>query len=129
METMVEAPQLTIERKMREFAAKGSYDMVQLFSSEGLPLAEYEHETLLEKDSLLELSLIFRELREKDDVMGRISNLKEMIIEGNNSRKIVFRFFQALGDDVSLVLVVPPRKAYKAQANQLVRAIEMIAVR
>jgi hypothetical protein len=123
---MVEAPQFLIESKMREFAAKGSYDMVQLFSSEGLPLAEYQHEALLEKDSLLELSLLFRELREKADVMDRISNLKEMIVEGNNSRKIVFRFFKALGDDVALVLVIPPKKAYKAQTNMLVREIEKI---
>ncbi|MFQ6114062.1 MAG: hypothetical protein ACE5NG_08215 [bacterium] len=57
----IQSPQVLIEKKMREISELGNYDMVHLFSSEGLPLAEYCGEKILEKDRLAEISLLFRE--------------------------------------------------------------------
>ncbi|MFQ5706295.1 MAG: hypothetical protein ACE5HO_02540 [bacterium] len=122
----IQSPQLVIEAKMKEISELGHYDMVHLFSSEGLPLAEFYGEVILSKDRLAELSLLFREVRKMADVMGQISSIKEMIIEGYNRRKIVFRFFQAFDQEVILAIVVPPRKAYRGLTNSLVRLIERI---
>lgn len=119
-----QAPQFVIEEKMRSIAELGNYDMVHLFSSEGLPVAEYYAENVLEKDRLAELSLLFRDVRQMADVMGKISSIKEMVIEGYNRRKIVFRFFNAFGQDLILAIVVPPRKAYRGVTNSLIRVIE-----
>jgi predicted regulator of Ras-like GTPase activity (Roadblock/LC7/MglB family) len=122
------SPQSVIEEKMREITERGNYDMVQLFSNEGLPIAEYCNTQLIEKDRLAELSILFREIRKMADVMGKISSIKEMVIEGYNQRKIVFRFFHAFGQDVILAAVIPPKKAYKGLTNSLVRIIEKIPV-
>jgi hypothetical protein len=119
-------PQALIEEKMKSIIERGNYDMVHLFSNEGLPLAEYYSEDVIEKDRLAELSILLREVRNMADVMGKISNIKEMIVEGFNQRKIVFRFFRAFNQEVVLVAVIPPRKSYRGLTNSLIRAIEKI---
>jgi len=123
----LKSPQLVIEKKMIEISEMGNYDMVRLFSNEGLPLAEFYNEQVIEEDRLAELSIMLREVRTMADVMGKISNIKEMIVEGFNHRKIVFRFFRAFNQDVVLAIVVPPKKSYKALTNSLVRTIEEIS--
>ncbi len=60
------------------------------------------------------------------DVMGKISNVKEMIVEGYNKRKIVFRFFRAFDQEVVLAIVVPPKKSYRNLTNALLKMIENI---
>lgn len=119
-------PQLLIEQKMQQITMNGSYDMVHLFSSEGLPLAEHYKDDIIEKDRLTELALLLKQVQEMADVMGQISNIKEMIIEGFNHRKIIFRFFYAFGQEVVLAVVVPPNKSYRAYTNALVRTITKI---
>jgi hypothetical protein len=121
------SPQFVIESKMQEILRNGNYDMVHLFSSEGLPLAECYHERVVPNDRLIELSLLFREIKKMADVMGKISNIKEVIVEGYNRRKIVFRFFQAFKQDVVLVMVIPPKKAYRSLTNSLIKTIEAVS--
>ena len=70
---------------------------------------------------------MLREVRKMADVMGKIANIKEMIVEGFNHRKIVFRFFHAFNQDVVLAIVVPPKKSYRALTNSLVRTVEQIS--
>jgi len=123
---MEQTPQTVIEAKMKEISQRGNYDMVHLFSSEGLPMAEYYDETVIQTDRLLEMSILFREVKKMADVMGEISNIKEMIVEGYNHRKIVFRFFHAFDQDVVLAIVVPPQKTYRGLTNALVRTIQKI---
>jgi hypothetical protein len=79
---------------------------------------------VLPKDRLVELSLLFRELKKMADLMGQISNIKELIVEGNNRRKVVFRFFQAFNQEVVLAIVVPPKKSYRGLTNSLIKTIE-----
>jgi len=121
------SPQSVIEKKMIEISEMGNYDMVSLFSDEGLPLAEFNNEQVIEQDRLAELSIMLREVRKMADAMGKISKIKEMIVEGFNHRKIVFRFFHAFDQDVVLAIIVPPKKSYKALTNSLVRTIEQIS--
>ena len=124
----VRPPQSQIQDRMREIILQGRYDMVHLFSNEGLPLAESYNEHIVQKDRLAELSLMLREVRHMADVMGQIANIKEMIVEGFNNRKIVFRFFRAFDQEVVLAIVVPPKTAYRSLTNSLVRMIEAIQV-
>ncbi|MFQ5638621.1 MAG: hypothetical protein ACE5IR_11570 [bacterium] len=118
------SPQTIIEEKMREISRNGHYDMVHLFSNEGLPLAEHYNSGVIDKDRLVELSLLLRKVKEMADVMGKISDVKEMIVEGYNNRKIVFRFFQAFNQEVALVIVVPPKVYYRSMTNALIKVIE-----
>ncbi len=120
------SPQSLIETRMKEITVAGKYDMVHLFSNEGLPLAEYYDGSIVEKDRLAELSIMLREVRNMADVMAKISNIKEMIVEGFNHRKIIFRFFRAFDQEVVLAVVVPPQTAYRSLTNSLVRLIAKI---
>lgn len=128
MEEQVRAPQERIESKMRDFIAAGRYEMAHLFSEEGLVLAEAYGSRVIERDTLAEVSVMFQDVRKLAETMGGISRLREVIMEGYNRRKIVFRFFTAFGQNVILVVVVPPRTAYRQATNQLERFTESIEV-
>ena len=124
---MTTAPQALIEVKMKEIAEQGNIEMVLLLSNEGLPLAEYYNRKPLANDNLVELSLLFRQVKKTAEIMGDISTVKEMVVEGFNHRKIAFRFFQAFGQEVALILVVTPKKSYRALTNLLTQMIESIS--
>jgi predicted regulator of Ras-like GTPase activity (Roadblock/LC7/MglB family) len=128
MEEKPRAPQELIESKMRDFIQAGRYELAHLFSEEGLVLAEAFGSRVIERDRLAEVSVMFQEVRKLAETMGGISQLREVIMEGQNRRKIVFRFFPAFGQEVILVAVVPPRTAYRQATNQLVKLVESIEV-
>ncbi len=128
MEEKRRAPQDIIEAKMLALIEAGRYEMAHLFSAEGLVMAEAFGSRVIERDRLAEVSVMFQEVRNLAETMGGISRLREVIMEGQNRRKIVFRFFPAFGQEVILVAVVPPRTAYRLVTNQLVRLIESIRV-
>lgn len=121
------SPQFLIQDAMRAILESGNYDMVHLFSNEGLPIAESYNNGIVPKERLVELSILFRELKKMADLMGQISNIKELIVEGNNHRKIVFRFFRAFNQEVVLAIVVPPKKSYRGLTNSLIKTIEQLA--
>jgi len=121
----VKSPQVTIENKMAEILGLGTYEAAYLFSDEGLPIAQASNTNgqQVDRDRIAELSILFHDVRRMASVMGGISRLREVIIEGENHRKIVFRFFNAFGQQVILAVVVPPQKAYKQRTNELEKLI------
>ncbi|MDZ7359561.1 MAG: hypothetical protein ONB46_02385 [candidate division KSB1 bacterium] len=121
----VKSPQVTIENKMAEILGLGTYEAAYLFSDEGLPIAQASNANgqQVDRDRIAELSILFHDVRRMASVMGGISRLREVIIEGENHRKIVFRFFQAFGQQVILAVVVPPQKAYKQRTNELEKLV------
>lgn len=118
-------PQVSIEKKMADILAIGTYEASYLFSDEGLPIAQASSTNgqQVDRDRIAEMSILFHDVRRMASLMGGISRLREVIIEGENRRKIVFRFFQAFGQQVILAVVVPPQKAYKQRTNELEKLI------
>jgi predicted regulator of Ras-like GTPase activity (Roadblock/LC7/MglB family) len=118
-------PQVSIEKKMADILAGGTYEAAYLFSDEGLPIAQASSTNgqQVDRDRIAELSILFHDVRRMASLMGGISRLREVTIEGENHRKIVFRFFQAFGQQVILAVVVPPQKAYKQRTNELEKLI------
>jgi predicted regulator of Ras-like GTPase activity (Roadblock/LC7/MglB family) len=121
----VKTPQMTIEKKMSEILSLGTYEAAYLFSDEGLPIAQASSTNgqQVDRDRIAELSILFHDVRRLAAVMGGISRLREVTIEGENHRKIVFRFFNAFGQQVILAVVVPPQKAYKQRTNELEKLV------
>ncbi|RMD96230.1 MAG: hypothetical protein D6814_11765 [Calditrichaeota bacterium] len=117
------APQKVIESKMKEIIQLGNYEAVFLFSYEGLPLAKVSHPQNQSQDLLAEMSLMFSNVKKMASSLGGLERLKEVFVEGTNHRKVIFRFFNALGNEVVLAAVVPPRKAYRKLTNDLQRLI------
>jgi len=127
-DTTVKTPQATIENAMQDILQKGFYDAVHLFSDEGLPLATAVnspgngHQSK-DQDSIAEMAILFHNVRRMAATMADISSLREVLIEGMNRRKIVFRFFKAFGQDVVLAVVVPANKSYRKVTNELEKLI------
>lgn len=124
---MEKSPQELIEEFMKEVIGLGNYEMAYLFSQEGLPMAEIKGEGLVSEDRLIEMSMLFQEIIKMADVMGGISELKEIMLEGNNRRKIIFRFFNGFDQSLILALVIPPKKTYRGLTNKLVRIIRKMS--
>ncbi len=118
-------PQVSIEKKMADILAAGTYEAAYLFSDEGLPIAQASNTNgqQVDRDRIAEMAILFHDVRRMASLMGGISRLREVIIEGENHRKIGFRFFQAFGQQVILAVVVPPQKAYKQRTNELEKLI------
>ena len=124
---MEKSPQELIEDYMKEIIGLGNYEMAYLYSQEGLPMAEIKGENIVPEDRLIEMSMLFQEIIKMADVMGGISELKEIMLEGNNRRKIIFRFFQGFNQSLVLALVIPPRKTYRSLTNKLIRIIKTMS--
>lgn len=124
---MDKSPQEVIEEYLNEVQELGNYETAYLFSQEGLPMAEVRGETEITEDRLIEMSVLFQEVRKMADVMGGISELKEIILEGYNRKKIVFRFFEGFDQIVVLALVIPPRKTYRGLTNRLMRLVQKLS--
>lgn len=122
-----ESPQALIEKEMQRIISLGNYEMAHLFSEEGLPLAEAKIEDSMERDRLIEISVYFQDIKHIADMLGGMSSLKEIIMEGENARKVAFRFFKAFEQTVVLVVVIPPRKTYRKWTNHMVRLIQAVS--
>jgi len=124
-EVTVKSPQELIENKMAAILGNGTYEAAYLFSDEGLPIAQASNAEgqQVDRDRIAELSILFHDVQRMAAVMGGISSLREVTIEGENHRKIVFRFFNAFGQQVILAVVVPPKKSYKQRTNELEKLV------
>jgi len=117
------APQIAIEAKMQEIVQLGNFESVYLFSDEGLPLARATSVPQSDEEQIAELSLMFNNLKNLASTIGGIERLREVLIEGENHKRVIFRFFRAFTNDVVLAAVIPPRKTYRKVANDLQRLI------
>lgn len=120
-------PQEKIQNFMTEVIKSGNYETAYLFSDEGLTLASSTREDIISEDRFVEMSVLFQDIQKMADVMGGIDNIRELIIEGYNKRKIIFRFFHAFDQNVVLALIVPPRKTYRGLTNKLIRLVQKIS--
>ncbi|MDQ7054967.1 MAG: hypothetical protein Q9P14_19555 [candidate division KSB1 bacterium] len=117
------APQELIESRMQAIVNLGNFEAVFLFTDEGLPLAKATAQESSDEDRLAEMSLTFQNVKNLATSLGGIQRLKEVFIEGENHRKVVFRFFHALGNDLVLAAIIPPKRAYRKVTNDLQRLI------
>lgn len=125
---MDKSPQEIIEEYLNEVKSQGNYETAFLFSQEGLPMAEVRGgSAVITEDRLIEMSVLFQEIRKMADVMGGISELREIVLEGNNKKKIIFRFFKGFDQTVVLALVIPPLKSYRGLTNKLLRIVQKLS--
>jgi len=124
---MEKSPQEIIESFMNEVVGLGNYEMAFLYSEEGLPMAEVRGQETIPEDRLVEMSMIFQEVMKMADVMGGITEIREIVLEGSNRRKLIFRFFESFDQNLILALVIPPKKTYRGLTNKLMRLIQKIS--
>lgn len=121
------SPQTMIEAEMAKVIEYGNFELAHLFSEEGLLLAEAQQSGAIDRDSLIEVALHFQELRKTSNILDDVLKIKEVVMEGEKARKLVFRFFKAFDQLVVLALIIPPRKSYRKFTNGLVRLIQEVS--
>ena len=120
-------PQEALELFIREAIAIGKYQNVFLFSEDGLLLAGDHTKSNKTQDLLIEITGILRDIKTMAENLGGIQNLKEIAIEGENYKRIIFRFFNAFQQSVALAAIVPERTSYRGITNRLVRTAKVVS--
>lgn len=117
------SPQSIIEDEMQKIINLGNYEAAFLFSSEGLPLAQVRNRAAVGQAEMVEISLMLKKVQRAAKSVADINDLKEIVIEGLNKRKVVFRFFTVLAQLSILAVVVTPKRSYRNLTNRLVNTV------
>jgi len=112
--------QAEIEAAMRDSGEGERWESIFLFSSEGLLMARHGFSPAYDEENLLEFafSLI--------GVVRLIENdlpVKEIVVKGKEKKRLVFRYFEAWGEQVVLAAVVSGRKGFRRAIGKLMRFI------
>jgi len=119
----IDAPQFIIEQKIKELVQSGNYEIAHLFTEEGFTLAGYSNGREAEMNRLTEIYMHIHEVVKNSHEMD-LQDIREIVIEEEGRRKIIFRPVKAFNQTVILSLIVPPKKSYKGITNGLVKLIE-----
>lgn len=120
-------PQLAMEDFIEKAVALGRYEHAFLLSEDGLLMAGDHSDDRAMQDLLIELTGFLREVKKMAEMVGGIHQLKEIVIEGDNSKKIIFRFFSAFQQVVALAAVIPEKQSYRSVTNKLIRSVDKIS--
>lgn len=112
-----------IEEQMKKIVHLGAYQSVFLFDQEGLQLAQYAPEGVVEEVRVIEISMMILEINKTVENLAGITDLKEIMVEGLDGKKIIFRFIPFYGQTAIFVAVIPRHKTYRSLTNRLQRAI------
>jgi len=126
--TIQESPQDIIERAMQQIVQLGHFEEVYLFTEDALPLARADGQNQVGIEMIIESAILLLGLREITKTLGPESEPSEIVIEGHNHRKIVFRFLEFFNKSTILAFVVPPRKSFRGLANRLESLIQKVSI-
>ncbi len=115
--------QVIIENLMQEIVHSGSYESACLFNEEGLPLSQYAGQQSLSELRSVRISIMMHEVQKAIKNIGGLQQVKEIMVEDVDSKKIVFRFISFFGQTAILVIVVPAHKSYRGLTNRLTNTI------
>jgi hypothetical protein len=120
------SPQIIIEDRMKNDVFQGNYESAFLFSTEGLPLAQVMDKDYIDQAGMVEISLVLKEIQHTVKSAADIDGIKEIVIEGLNKRKVIFRLFKVLDQLCILAVVVTPKRSYRSLTNRLVKTIKEV---
>lgn len=115
-----------IEAQMREIVNLGNYEAAYLYDQDGLLIAQCDGKLEKEEHKVIQISLMVRKMKEFVASMAKLSELREVMLEDVNGRKLIFRFITFFGQPAILVAVVPIHKAYRGLTNRLQRTISKL---
>ncbi|MBN1543443.1 hypothetical protein JW992_14985 [candidate division KSB1 bacterium] len=120
------ALQFELEAALGEIVRKGSYEAVFLFTEEGLILAQHNRRHLLSEQRSTEFALLMNRLKKLIRSFGGLSRLKEIVMEDEYGKKLIFRFVPFMNQISVLVAVVPPRKSYRGLTHGFVQKLAQL---
>jgi predicted regulator of Ras-like GTPase activity (Roadblock/LC7/MglB family) len=112
--------QKSTERLMKELVQVGSYEAIYLFNAEGLPMAKHvAKDDMLSERHAVEFAVLTGKLQKVVRRMSGLGPLRELMMEDETGKKLVFRFIQVFRQPAVLVLVIPAHRTYRGLANRL----------
>ena len=118
-QTQPEAIQEIIEKNMAHIVKLGNFESVFLFSLDGLILAKYSRREILDEKRAIQVSLLMQRVQKLVQSLASLSRTKEIFVEDEFGKKLVFRFVTLYNDPAIMVAVVPPRKNYRGATNHI----------
>ncbi len=118
--------QQVIEEEFVKVMNLGNFESVYLFSDEGLPIVELCGRGIITVDDASEIVLQTKGSLEVFNEEETKPSVKEVLFYMDDRRKADIRYFQALDQQVTLVLVIPPGKSYRSHANRIIRFLSRI---
>jgi hypothetical protein len=115
--------QLSLDRMLKEITILGAFDFVFFLNNEGLVMAQYTSENQSDEMAVVEISTLLDQIQTILKSNLGMSELKEVMTEVAEGRKLVFRFLRFFDQMAVLVVMVPPRKAYRGIMNRLQKGI------
>ncbi|MBN1780449.1 hypothetical protein JW948_04935 [bacterium] len=116
--------QAEIETAMQIFKSEDRWECIQLYSADGLLLAGHGLSPVYSHDTLLEFNF---SLIETLRLLGTDQPVKEIMIQGIDKRRLVFRFFQAWDETVVLAAILHTQKGYRRAMAKLIGLIQAIS--
>ena len=118
--------QTMIEDLLKAMVQEGKYESLFLFSQEGLAIAQHISSGDLREPGVMEISVMIFEVKKAIHKLSGLSDLHEVVVEGKDKKKVIFRFIPFLGQTAILVIVVPGRQSYRALTNRVQKAISYL---
>ncbi len=119
-------PQQMIESEFMKVMNLGNFESVYLFSEEGLPIVELAGRGIVTADHASEIALTMGNALDSIETDESTGAVKEVLILTSTRRKIDLRYFRALDQNVTLVVVVPPGKTYRSHTNRMIRYLSKL---
>lgn len=111
---------------MKEIVQGGNCEAIYLFNDEGLVMAQYDRRQSLDQIAATELSIMMAKVQSIVKKIARLSQIKEINVEDDFGKRLIFRFVPFLEREIVLVLVVPPRKSYRGVSNDFIHALSQL---
>ena len=118
--------QQAIEEEFVKVMNLGNFESVYLFSDEGLPIIELYGRGIVTVDDVSQIVLLTKGAMEVFNEDETEPHVKEVLFYIDDRRKVDIRYFHALDQQVTLVLVIPPGKSYRSHANRMIRFLSRI---
>ena len=113
--------QAKIEAVMQEFYDEERWESIFMISSEGLLMASYGNSPDYKLENILEFNVsLINMIQHLDHHMP----VNEMTVREKRGKMIVFHYFDAWGEKLSLAAVVSGKKGFRRALGRLVKFIQ-----
>jgi hypothetical protein len=112
-----------LESLMAGFVSEGRWELMALFSADGLPMAGAGDSALYPQERLLEFAFAQIEtVRMLESDMA----VTEITIQASKDTILVFRYFKGWEENLVLAAVANRRKGYRRAMNDIIRRIQKL---
>ncbi len=115
--------QKKIEKILFSMVNTGLYDSIYLYNADGLPLVDNQPFSKINDVDPVEISIMMSQIRHAVSGLDDLGHINEIVIEGSNSKKIVFRYMSLFDQTITLIAIIPAGKYYRNITNRLQKTL------